>query len=126
MMDGSFELRAAPSGYDAAPLDVLVRSEEPSAWVIEVRGELDPSTAPMVKQHLEPYSDVGGNDGHPRRIVYVLSDLEFMDLSGLNALLTAVDGHGPETITVREPSSLVRRLLELVGLDSMIEEQANR
>lgn len=44
-----------------------------------------------------------------------------MDASGLRALLTAIDGQGPETITIRNPSSQVRRLLELVDLDSMIE-----
>ncbi|HUG07352.1 MAG TPA: STAS domain-containing protein [Acidimicrobiia bacterium] len=102
-------------------------SEDPSALLIEVRGELDLFTGPMLKQHLEPYnSDPSGNNGHPRRIVYRLPELDFMDASGLRALLGAVDGHGPETITVREPSPSVSRLLELVGLVSMIEEGANR
>ena len=92
--------------------------------MIDVRGELDLFTGPLLKRHLDPYNDPSGNHG-PQSIVYRLSDLEFMDVSGLNALLTAVDGNGPETITVREPSSLVRRLLELVELDSMIEERAD-
>lgn len=105
------------SGYDPPPLTVAV-TEEPSTWVIDVRGELDLFTFPLVKQHLDSYS---GNDGYPRRIVFVLPELTFIDASGLRALLTAVDGHGTETITIREPSSAVRRLLELVDLDSMIE-----
>lgn len=126
MTDRNSESRAGPSEYDSPPLDVSVRSEEPSAWVIEVRGELDLFTGPMLKQHLEPYNDPSGNDGHPRKIVYLLPELEFMDASGLHALLGAVDGHGSETITVRKPSSSVCRLLELVGLDSMIEDRANR
>ncbi len=120
------ESRAGPSGYDPPPFDVAVRSEESSAWVVEVRGELDLATGPMLKQHLEVYNNPSGNNGHPRRVIYLLSDLGFMDASGLHALLTAVDGHGPETITIREPSFPVRRLLELVDLDSMIEERANR
>lgn len=120
------ESRAGPSVYDPPAFDVAVRSEEPSAWVIEVRGELDLATGTMLKQYLEPYNDPSGNNGHRRRVVYLLSDLGFMDASGLHALLTAVDGHGPETITIRQPSSPVRRLLELVDLDSMIEERANR
>lgn len=118
--------RAGLSGYDSPPLDVAVRSEDPSALVIEVRGELDLFTGPMLRQHLEPYNDPSGNDRDPRRIVYLLPELAFMDASGLHALLGAVDGQGPETITVREPSSSVSRLLELVGLDSMIEEQTNQ
>jgi len=118
--------RADPSGYEPPPLDVSVRSEDPSAFMIEVRGELDLSTGPMLKQHLESYNDPSGSNGHPRRVVYLLPELKFMDARGLHYLLTAVDGHGPETITIREPSSSVCRLLELVGLDSMIEERANR
>jgi anti-anti-sigma factor len=120
------ESRAGPSSYDPPLLDVSVRSEDPSAWVIEVRGELDLFTGPMLKQHLDPYIDPSGNDGHPRRIVYLLPELEFMDASGLRALLTAVDGHGSETITIREPSSFVCRVLELVGLDSMIEKRVSQ
>ena len=126
MTDRTSESRAGPATFDSPFLDVSVRSDEPSAWVIEVRGELDLSTGPMLKQHLEPYIDPSGNNGHPRRVVYLLPELGFMDASGLHALLGAVDGHGPETITIREPSSSVCRLLELVGLDSMIEERANR
>lgn len=117
------ESRASLYGSISPPLHVGVKSEEPSAWVIEVRGELDLFSGPMLKQHLEVYNDPHGNDGHPRRIVYLLPELGFMDASGLRALLTAVDGHRPETITIREPSSVVRRLLELVGLDSMIEQR---
>jgi anti-anti-sigma factor len=79
----------------------------------------------MLNQHLESSNDRGGNNGHPRRLIYQLSELEFMDPSGLRALLTAVDGHA-ETVTIRAPSFRVRRLLELVGLDSMIEKPANR
>lgn len=122
--------RAGPSGYDPPLLevydplllDVSVRSEDPSALIIEVRGELDLFTGPMLEQQLEPYKDPSGIDGHPRRIVYLLPELEFIDATGLRALLTAVDGHSSEMITIREPSSFVCRLLELVGLESMIEE----
>lgn len=122
----SSESRAGPSGYNPPPLDVAVRSGEPSAWVIEVRGELDLFTGPILKQHLEGYNIPSGSNGHRRRITYLLPEMGFMDASGLHALLTAVDGHGPETITIREPSSSVRRLLELVELDSLIEERADR
>lgn len=126
MTDTDSQPRAGPSGYDFRLLDVSVRSEDPSALVIEVRGELDLATAPILKQHLEPYSGPSGNNGNRRSIVYLLSDLAFMDLTGLNALLGAVDGNRPDTITIQEPSRQVRRLLELVGMDAMIEKRANR
>lgn len=120
------ESRAGPSGYDSAFLDVSVRSEEPSAWMIEVRGELDLATGPILKQHLESYSDPNRNGDHPHRIVYQLSNLEFMDVTGLRSLLDAVEGHSSETITIRDPSPRVRRLLELVDMGSMIEQPATR
>ncbi len=107
-------------GHDPPPLVVTV-SEEPFTWVIEVQGELDLFTIPLVKHHLDTYKAANGNSELPLRIVFSLPGLEFIDASGLRALLTAVDGHGPETISIREPSSVVRRLLELVELDSMIE-----
>lgn len=115
------ESRAAPSGYDPPPLVVAVSTEEPSSWVIDVRGELDLFTSPIVKQHLDLYKAESGDDWLPRRLVFSLPDLAFIDASGLRALLTAVDGHSVETITIREPSWVVRRLLDLVDLDSMIE-----
>lgn len=118
------EPRTGRLGYDPPPLDVSVRSDDPFAWVIEVRGELDLFTGPMLKRHLDVYNDPSGNN--PRRVTYLLSELEFMDASGLHALLDAVDGHGPETITIRDPSSSVCRLLEVAGLDSMIEERVNQ
>jgi anti-anti-sigma factor len=115
------ESRAGPSGYDLPPLVVAVSSEEPSTWVIDVRGELDLFTSSIVKQHLDLYKAKSGNDWLPRRLVFSLPELAFIDASGLRALLTAVDGHSAETITIREPSLVVRRLLELVDLGSMIE-----
>ena len=118
--------RPGPFGYDAPPLDVSVRTADPAALVIEVQGELDLCTGPTLKQHLEPYNDPSGSNGHPRKVVYLLPELGFMDASGLRALRTAIDGHGSETITIREPAASVCRRLELVGLASMIEERSNR
>lgn len=126
MSDTISEPRAGPSDHDAALLDVSVRRGGSSSWVVEVGGELDLLTAPMLKRHLPPSNDPSWTNGQPRRIIYLLSDLEFMDLRGLDALLTAFDGHGPETITIRQPSPVVRRLLELVDLDSMIDDGAIR
>jgi anti-anti-sigma factor len=124
-MTTTSETGEVPSGCDFPPLDVSVRNGDPSAWVIEVRGELDLATGPILKQHLRPYNDASGN-GHARRIIYLLSELQFMDVTGLNALLGAVDRHNPDTITIREPTLPVRRLLELVGMGSMIEKRAKR
>lgn len=120
------ESRAGPFGSDFPPFDVSVRSGRAPTLVVEVQGELDLATGPILRQHLEPYRRVSGRDGAPQRIVYHLSDLHFMDATGLDALLTAIEGHGPDTITVQEPSPRVRRVLELVGLDWIIEDEKQR
>lgn len=124
MTNTTFREQAHP--VTTPPFDVSVRSDTSSALVIEVRGELDLFTGPMLEQQLETYNDPYGNNGHPRKVVYVLPELSFIDARGLQHLLTAAHRNGSETITVREPSFSVRRLLELVGLDAMVEEQANR
>ena len=124
MIDSSID--TAPAGpAPTAPLVVSVRSEGPSSSVIEVRGELDVATAPILRRHLESL-DVRGEDNAFDRIVYLMPELSFMDSTGLHCILTAVAGHGPDTIGIREPSPQVRRLLELVGLGSLIEPAAPR
>lgn len=123
-MTGTFsEARSGSNGYHSFPLDVAVQRHGVSTLVVEVAGELDLATAPTLKQHLEPYDGLTRTDAHPQAIVYHLANLSFIDATGLTALLTAVDGHGPSTITVRQPSPQVRRLLGLVGLESMIETE---
>lgn len=134
MTQVSSESRAAPSVHNPPPFGVgdptafgvAVTSEDPSAWMVEVRGELDIATGPILKQALESYNAPSGSNGHRPKLVYLLSELEFMDARGLHYLLTALDGLAPETITIREPSPFVSRVLGLVGLDSMIEERANQ
>lgn len=118
--------RTRPPAHRPTPLDVSLRSEGASTWVVEVRGELDLATGPILKQYLEPYRAMNGNDHHRRRIVFLLSEVTFMDASGLGALLGAAESHDPHTISIREPSPRARRLLELVGLDTIIETPTHR
>lgn len=104
------------------PFGVSVRNDAPSELVVEVRGELDLFTGPILQQHLESNSSSGSNNGHPRKVVYLLPELSFMDARGLHYLQSAAVGSVAGTIAVRDPSPSVRRLLEAVGLGSMIED----
>lgn len=122
MTNRQIQSGAGPSGCGFPLLHVSVQSEAGSTLVIEVGGELDLATGPVLHRHLELYNGLPESNGRPQRIAYDLSDLRFMDASGLTALLTAIDGHGRHTITVRKPSPPVRRVLEILELDSMIEE----
>lgn len=119
------ESRAGPIGNGLPPFHVSVRRDDASL-VVEVEGELDLATGPILQQRLERYQEMPERQGSLQRIVYCLSDLRFMDATGLEALLTASEGHGPHSITVRGPSRQVRRVLELVGLDWMIEDEKRR
>ena len=82
--------------------------------VVQVSGELDIATAPQLSDHLIALI----RDGH--RIVVELTEVEFMDSSGLEVLLRchrAAECAGTGLI-LRRPSRRVVRLLELSGLTS--------
>lgn len=86
-----------------------------------MRGELDIATGPILREHLGSYDGSSSSGGDSPRVVHLLSKLEFMDCRSVLYRLTAVNGHGPETITIREPSQAVHRFLPPVGMNSLIE-----
>lgn len=120
------ESRAGPFGYDLPSFHVSVRNDGATSLVVDVEGELDLATGPILRQRLESYQQMPERQDPLQTIVFHLSHLRFMDATGLEALLTAMEGHGPHSITVRQPSPQVRRVLELVGLDWMIEDEKRR
>ena len=82
--------------------------------VVQVSGELDIATAPQLRDHLLALI----RDRH--RIVLELTDVEFMDSSGLEVLLSCHRGAelAGTGLVLRRPSHRVVRLLELSGLTS--------
>jgi anti-anti-sigma factor len=88
------------------------RTEE--CTVVQVSGELDIATAPQLHDHLSAFI----RDGH--RIVLDLAEVEFMDSSGLEVLLSCHRSAGlcGTALVLRSPSPRVSRLLELSGLAS--------
>lgn len=122
MTDKHIESGATVGGYEVPTLRVEVQFEDPSTLLVEVRGELDLATAPTLRQHLEPFATLPSIEVRRQKIIYRLAHLSFMDVAGLDGLLTAMDGHGPDTICIREPSPPVRRVFAIVGLESMIED----
>jgi anti-anti-sigma factor len=85
------------------------------AWVadaVEVRGEVDLSTADRFAEGLRAASSLRDGD-----LVLDLHSLVFMDSSGLHALIEAADKVGPaRTIILRGARGGVRRLLEIAGI----------
>jgi anti-sigma B factor antagonist len=87
-----------------------------SRTVIVVGGDLDVLTAPQLRDRLIQVVEAG------RRFLFVdLSDCQFIDSSGLSALVTGhkrVNSVGGQLDLVCPPGN-VRRLIEVVALDQV-------
>jgi anti-anti-sigma factor len=86
---------------------------EGGTLVVSLSGELDLTNAERVKSAIGEMIADGTS-----RLVVDTSELEFMDSSGL-ALLASIKRKVPE-IELRNPSPIVRRLIELTGLAEIL------
>ena len=81
--------------------------------VVHLDGELDPHTAPLLKQEVDRLAEGGST-----HVVLDLSRLAFIDSSGLRVVISAhrdmADRGGQ--LTLRSPSDTAQRLLEITGL----------
>lgn len=86
--------------------------------VIRVRGDLDAHTAPeldaAVRQVVEEGADV---------VVLDLSDVDFVDSSGLRSMVLARGEDYQREVVLRSPGSATRRLLEITGLDDQFRTE---
>jgi anti-anti-sigma factor len=85
--------------------------------VLAVAGEIDLTTAGQFRDAVERVLDDHG------RVELDLRDTTFMDGSGL-AVLVAVHrrlGQNHEAIVVRDPSSAVRRVLDVSGVSQLLD-----
>ena len=90
--------------------------------VVFLRGELDLASA-------EAALDVLIDALREGDLVIDASELSFIDSSGIRSILEAYreanQGIGTgRGVTVRAPTAQVRRVLQLTGIDNLIEEQA--
>lgn len=86
-----------------------------------VMGELDISSAPGLE-----HAVMEALDGQGEEFRLDLSQLTFMDSTGANALFHVhkrVDGLGRRLVVV-SPTDAVRMVLEILGLDQVIDIQA--
>lgn len=90
--------------------------------VLQLSGELDLSTVSMFVEALDELLD-----GDPVRIELDMSELSFIDSSGVGAYVTAfrrAQAKGSR-LTVGERSGLVQRVLELSGVEEALSQEAN-
>jgi anti-sigma B factor antagonist len=78
--------------------------------VVVLVGDLDVSNAPRLRAHLQTVT--AGS------VVLDLTDLTFMDSSGIAVLLEAAQRG--ITITLRNPSEIVRTLVDVTGLTNVL------
>ncbi len=92
---------------------VLTTDRDGDLAVLAVQGELDAYTAPGLEEHVAALLA-----DNVKQLVLDLSATAFLDSSGLRALLTVhrrVEAVGG-TLTLRDSSEPVMRLLEITGL----------
>jgi anti-sigma B factor antagonist len=97
----------------AGPDLVVTTDKQGARVVLSVSGELDAYTAPGLEDQITRLIADGTTD-----IVLDLSQTEFLDSSGLRAILTAQRklSESQGQLTLRTPSEPVTRLLEITGL----------
>jgi len=97
--------------HDQIEIDVAADSD--GAPVIVLRGELDFATAPVAEASLAPVLAAS-----PARIVFDLTDVSFLDSSGIAVLVRST--HQAGTVAIRNPSTVVRRVIECTGLEETL------
>ena len=102
------ELEPTGEAYCAAEV-----SAEDGMPVIRLSGELDMVSVERVRPVVEGV--LTAEDG---RLAFDVSELEFMDSSGVALLVSAARTRQVELL--RHPNSIVRRLIELAGLNELL------
>lgn len=101
------------TGGRAAEIVVDTRIDPTGVPIVSVSGELDSSNAGALEATIGPIAAE-----HPERLVFDLSGLRFMDSAGI-AVLVGVAAQ-VEAVQLRQPSQVVRRVIELTGLTGVL------
>lgn len=106
----------------AAELMIEQRPER-GAVVLAVRGELDLASSPLLERELVALDQAGAE-----RLVVDLSDVRFMDSTGLHALLAArrraLDSG--RALTIKPGPDAVQRIFELTRTATLFEFDGER
>ena len=81
--------------------------------LVVLRGELDFGTAPIADASI-----VALLDTRPERLVFDLTAVTFLDSSGIAVLVRSTQQ--ANTVAIRNPSTIVRRVIEYTGLDETL------
>ena len=115
--DGGRETRGTPAVADTG--FSAVQREEDGTTVVSLRGELDMATARDVRVALEL-----AIEAEPLTVVVDLQGLAFADVRGVSEFGRAWHRAqmGGRRLTLRAPSSAVRKVLRLTGLEELLAD----
>lgn len=101
-----------PTGIDAGELRLVVSSVE-TGHEVRLLGELDMGTAPRLRDELVRLTEEGASF-----VTVDLSELAFIDSTGLSVLITALKRLRQRggNMTLRSPTPGTRKVLEITGL----------
>jgi anti-sigma B factor antagonist len=99
-----------PSPQAQALVDVRDENGTPVIWL---SGELDITNVGQVRTAID-----AAFGSHPDRVVLDVSGVTFTDSSGV--ALLALTTHRAREVQIRRPTPIVRRLIELTGLDQVL------
>jgi anti-anti-sigma factor len=105
------------SGSGPAPFSVSVDRNGPRV-IVAARGELDLATAPELEANVLPPLGAG------EPVALDLRDLEFMDSTGVRVIVAAhlaAQEHATTLTVVVIPDGPVARVLEISGLDAVLD-----
>jgi anti-anti-sigma factor len=97
----------------AAKVSIATTRDADGAPIVTLSGELDSSNVAVVSDTIAAISAE-----RPARLVFDLGQLRFMDSAGI-AILVGVAGE-LGTVAVRNPTPIVRRLIEVTGLAAVL------
>jgi anti-anti-sigma factor len=100
-------------GAGGAEASIDVSQLDDGVAVVAIGGELDISNINEARAELRLRLDP-----QPKRIVFDVRDLQFMDSSGLALLLQY--SQQCDEVSLRSPTSVVRRIVEASGLSNVL------
>lgn len=109
------ELEGEPpgSGEPLATVEIDTRVDPAGAQLVILSGELDSSNAASLEATVAAITAQ-----HPQRLIFDLTSLRFMDSAGIAVLIGAAAK--VDSISLRNPSPIIRRVLEATGLTSVL------
>lgn len=101
---------------------MLVYEKRKNALVIRLSGELDHSEAARVRGEMDDLID----DTGVRRLVFDLSDLRFMDSSGIGLIIGRYKrlARRGGSVAVSGSNARIDRIFAMAGLYQLVERQA--